>query len=239
MLRAPIIYHGIFASGWFQTLYTSPPAGLLGFFSSLEYHVLVTLPLAVLSATFHWVIPLALTSLAVSLGVCIAAGAQAELPRNKRRYWSRGMVALLFLLQPIVRGWARYEGRLGLPAAPRTARETLDSVALREGHDSLAEACYFGDMGRIKFVTGILERLDKQGWPNKSDTGWSGYDVEVLGSPWAYLRLTTVAEEYPKGKKMIRCRLRPAWSLQARAAFWAARPGNGTWPKRRARTGMN
>jgi GT2 family glycosyltransferase len=222
MLRAPIIYHGIFASGWFQTLYTSPPAGLLGFFSSLEYHVLVTLPLAVLSATFHWAIPLALTSLAVSLGVCIAAGAQAELPRNKRRYWSRGMVALLFLLQPIVRGWARYEGRLGLSAAPHAARETLDSVALREGHDSLNEACYFGDMGRIEFVTGILERLDKQGWPNKSDTGWSGYDVEVLGSPWAHLQLTTVAEEYPKGKKMIRCRLRPAWSLQARAAFWSA-----------------
>src|SRR5882724_9788845 len=222
ILRRPLIYHGLFGSGFFQMLYAPEPAFLLMFCTSLEYHVLVTLPLAVLSATFHWVIPLALTSLAVSLGVCIAAGAQAELPRNKRRYWSRGMVALLFLLQPIVRGWARYEGRLGLPAAPQTARETLDSVALREGHDSLNEACYFGEMGRIEFVTGILERLDKQGWPNKSDTGWSGYDVEVLGSAWAHLRLTTVAEEYSKGKKMIRCRLRPAWSLQARAAFWAA-----------------
>jgi len=132
------------------------------------------------------------------------------------------MVALLFFLQPIVRGWARYEGRLGLPAVPQAARETLDSVALREGDDLLNQACYFGDMGRIEFVTGVLERLDVQGWPNKSDTGWSGYDVEVLGSRWAHLQLTTVAEEYPKGKKMIRCRLRAAWSLQARAVFWSA-----------------
>jgi GT2 family glycosyltransferase len=224
VLRPPIIYHGIFASGWFQTLYTSQPAGLLSFFSSLEYHVLVTLPLLVLSATFHWMLPLALTSLALSLGVCIAAGVQAELPRNKRRYWSRPVVALLFFLQPIVRGWARYGGRLGLRAKPLTARETLDSVVLRESDDALNQVCYFGDskVDRIQFVTSILERLDKQGWPNKSDTGWSGYDLEVLGNRWAHLQLTTATEEYPRSKKMIRCRLRAAWSLQATVAFWSA-----------------
>jgi hypothetical protein len=178
----------------------------------------------VLSATFHWMLPLALTSLALSLGVCIAAGVQAELPRNKRRYWSRPVVALLFFLQPIVRGWARYGGRLGLRAKPLTARETLDSVVLRESDDALNQVCYFGDskVDRIQFVTSILERLDKQGWPNKSDTGWSGYDLEVLGNRWAHLQLTTATEEYPRSKKMIRCRLRAAWSLQATVAFWSA-----------------
>jgi len=36
VLRPPIIYHGIFASGFFQTLYTSPPAGLLSFSAALS-----------------------------------------------------------------------------------------------------------------------------------------------------------------------------------------------------------
>ena len=43
----------------FQTLYASHPVGLLAIFSSLEYHVLVTIPLLVLSSTFHWLWPLA------------------------------------------------------------------------------------------------------------------------------------------------------------------------------------
>ena len=66
--------------------------------TSLEYHVLVNLPLLALSVPFRWLLPLALASVAFSLGVCVVAGAQADLPRNKRRFWSRPMVALLFFL---------------------------------------------------------------------------------------------------------------------------------------------
>lgn len=223
VVRPPIIYHGIFGSGWFQTLYTPPPMGLLSFFSSIEYHVLVTLPLLVLSPTFHWMFPVALTSLGISLGVCIAAGIQSELPAKNRRYWSRPVVALLFFLQPIVRGLARYRGRLGFHAEPQAAaRETLDSVTLRNSHQRLDEVTYFGGVDRIQFVTAVLERLDRRDWPNKSDSGWSGYDLEVFGNRWTHLRLTTAAEEYPQGKKMMRCRLRSAWSLQAKVAFWSA-----------------
>ncbi len=224
VVRQPIIYHGVFGSGWFQTLYTSQPVGLLSFFSSIEYHVLVTLPLFVLSPTFHMMYPLAVTSLGLSLGVCIAAGTQAELPKNKRRWWSRPVVALLFLLQPIVRGWARYQGQLGLQSTPQSAKETLDSVALRSSRHSLKEVCYWGEQSvdRIGYVTSILEQLDKQGWPNKSDIGWSDHDLEVLGNRWVRLELTTVAEDHPRGKRMFRCRLRTAWSLQAKVAFWSA-----------------
>lgn len=223
IVRPPIIYHGVFGSSWFQTLYVSQPAGLLSFFSSLEYHVLVTLPLFILSSSVHWLFPLAITSLLLSLGVCAVAGFQAELPRTKRRWWSRPMVGLLYFLQPIVRGAARYQGQLGLQFAPQTDKETLDSVSLRGSGDPLNEVCYWGDQNvdRIEFVKTILERLDKEGWPNKSDIGWSEYDFEVFGSRWTHLQLTTVAEDYPKNKKMIRCRLIARWSLQAKLAFWS------------------
>ena len=219
VVRAPIIYHGVFGSGWFQTLYTPQPVGLLSFFSSLEYHVLVTLPLLVLSSTFHLLFPLALASLALSLGVCFAAGVQAELPRNKLRWWSRPMVSLLYFLQPIVRGWARYQGQLSMQSTPAAAKESLESVALRGGNHSLDEVCYWGgqEVDRIGFVTSVLARLDQEGWPNKSDIGWSEYDLEVLGSRWTHLQLTTVSEDYPQARKMIHCRTgrsgpsRPRW----------------------------
>jgi GT2 family glycosyltransferase len=224
LLRPPIIYHGIFGSGWFQTMYASQPAGLLGFFSSLEYHVMVTLPLMVLSLNIHQLFPVALTSLLLSLGACLAAGAQAELPRNKRRWWSRPVVGLLYFLQPVVRGLARYQGQLGLTDSTQAARETLDSVSLLNSEHSLEQVSYWGgqSVDRIEFVKGIIEQLDKDGWPNKVDIGWSEFDLEVLGNRWAKLRLTTVAEDHPGGKRMFRCRLRSAWSLQAQITFWTA-----------------
>jgi O-antigen biosynthesis protein len=224
VMRPPIIYHGVFASGFFQTLYTSQAVGVLSLFSSLEYHVLVTLSLFVLSSTFAYLLPVAITSLILSLGVCGVAAAQANLPRNKRRWWSRPVVALLFFLQPIVRGLARYQGRLSLQSATSAARETIDSIALRNSPHLLSEVSYWseGYVDRIEFVRNILRRMDRKGWPNKSDIGWNGYDVEVFGNRWSHLQLTTVAEDHPNNRRLIRCRLKSYWSLWAKMAFWGA-----------------
>ena len=74
LLRPPIIYRGLFASAGFQFLYAAEPAVNLLICTTPEYHVLVTLPLWVLSAIFHPLLPLALASLLLSLGVCLAAG---------------------------------------------------------------------------------------------------------------------------------------------------------------------
>jgi len=101
--RSSMIYHGVFGTAAFQSLYTAEPALGLMLCTSLEYHVLLTLPLMVLSVPFGWMLPLAVTSFAISIGVCTAAAFQADLPRGKRRVWSRPLVALLFFLQPIVR----------------------------------------------------------------------------------------------------------------------------------------
>src|SRR6267142_3229291 len=159
----------------------------------------------------------------MSVVVCVAAGFQAALPKKKICGWSRPLVAMLFLLQPIVRGLARYQGRLNRRRVPLAAQQTLDSVALQHGHLSLRQVQYWAEppINRLEFVTAMLRRLDQQGWPNKSDVGWSEYDVEIYGSRWSQLQLTTVAEEYPQSKRMLRCRLRTRWSLQAKAAFWS------------------
>jgi hypothetical protein len=128
------------------------------------------------------------------------------------------------LLQPIVRGWARYRGRLLGRPAPLAAQQTLDSVALRESRHSLQEVCYWSTepINRLAFVAEILRRLDHRGWPNKSDIGWSDFDVEIYGSHWSTVQLATVIEEHGRKKLLLRCRLRARWSLQAKATFWSA-----------------
>jgi glycosyltransferase involved in cell wall biosynthesis len=222
LIRPPIIYRGPFGSAGFQFLYASEPAFNLMLCTTLEYHVLVTLPLWVLAVVFHHLLPLAATSLLVSLAVCVAAGAQAPLLKDKRRWWSRPLVAMLFLLQPISRGWARYQGRLSLRPTPLATQQTLDSVALREGRRQLDEAGYWAEqrVDRLALVSDILRRLDKLGWPNKTDLGWNEYDVEIYGSRWSNLQLTTAAEDHTYVRQLIRCRLRTRWSLQAKVAFW-------------------
>jgi GT2 family glycosyltransferase len=221
--RPPIIYRGRFGSAGFQSLYATEPAITLMVCTRPEYHMLVTLPLLVLSVTFHHVLPVAITSLLFSVGVCVVAGVQAALPRSKARWWSRPLVALLFFLQPLVRGWARYRGSLLVRQTALAPEQTLDSIALRHSNQSLRQIQYWAEepLDRLAWAANILNRLDKQGWPNKADIGWSAYDVEVYDARWSRLQLTTVAEAQPGGKQMIRCRLRTCWTLRTKMAFWS------------------
>lgn len=221
-VRSPVIYHGLFGSAGFQKIYASEPATTLMLCTSLEYHLFVTLPLWILSGLFHRLLPVAIASLLLPLGVCALAGAQATLPKDKSAWWSRPLIALLFFLQPIVRGFARYRGRLAQPSLKLASQESLDSVALFHGKQSLEETRYWADkrIDRLEYVAAILRRLHERGWPYKSDIGWSEYDIEIYGSHWSRLLLTTVAEDHPQDRQLVRCRLRAVWSFPAKVAFW-------------------
>ena len=219
-----VIYHGVFATGFFQTLYSAPPAWTLMLCTSMEYHVLITLPLLVLSVPFSFLLPVAVISPILSLVICAAAAWQAGLPKSKKKWWSRPLVALLYFLQPIARGWARYQGRLGLQQTPPAAKERLELLRQGDSGESLDQLFFWGDgkIGRIDWVSGIVLRLDQQGWASKTDTGWSEYDVELFGNRWSRLQFTTATEDFAGGKRLFRCRLRAQWSLLAVLAFWTA-----------------
>ncbi|MCC6820529.1 MAG: glycosyltransferase [Verrucomicrobiota bacterium] len=223
LLRPPIIYRGLFGSAPFQSLYASEPALTLMLLTTLEYHILVTLPLWVLSFTFPGLLPLALASLLLSVGVAVAAGVQANLPKGKRRWWSRPLVALLFFLQPIFRGWERHQGRLSSQLRSEPVQETLDSVALRDDPGSLGEVRYWAErrIDRVALLAHVLRELNRRNWPNRSDIGWSEFDVEIYGNRWSHVQLITAAEDHPRGRQLICCQLRARWSWQAKVAFWA------------------
>jgi hypothetical protein len=189
--------------------------------TTLEYHLFVVLPLWVLSVVFHYLLPVAIASLLIPICLCGAAGVQAALPKNRTQWWSRPLVALLFFLQPIVRGWARYQGRLTLRPLTLASQESLDSIALRSSRQPLDEVQYWAEkrMDRLDFVASILRKLEEKSWPHRTDIGWSEFDVEIFGSRWSQLQLTTVTEDHPQNRQMIRCRLRAVPSLTAKIAF--------------------
>lgn len=221
--RAPVIYHGLFGSGFFQSIYAAPPSLLLVVVTSLEFHTLVTLPLLVLGTVLPPLRALGLASFGFSVLMCALAGWQADLPPARRRFWSRPLVALLFFLQPIVRGWARHRGHMRGQQSSLARRENLDSLSL-EGHEpDLAQIRYWTErpLDRMDFLARLLESLDQRGWPNKVDTGWNAHDVEIFGSRWARLELTTASEWHRGGHQMIRCRLRARWTFLGRVLFWS------------------
>ncbi|HXT40322.1 MAG TPA: glycosyltransferase [Candidatus Angelobacter sp.] len=221
-LSRPMVYHGLFGSGFFQKLYTPAPSFALMFCTSLEYHLLINLPLLALSISFHKLAPVALVSVLTSFGVCVVACIQAELPKKKRKFWSRPLVAVLFFLQPVVRGWARYRWRWDIRARPQPRSGAADSDDRIHQSQLVETSCYWSNEGadRYTFLNRILSGLDLGGWQSKWDSGWSAHDVEVFGSRWSRVRLTTVAEELSHNKRFLRCRFKATWSLPALFAFW-------------------
>ncbi|RME94046.1 MAG: glycosyltransferase [Verrucomicrobia bacterium] len=219
----PIIYHGRYGAGLFQTLYGTDASGLLALATSLEYHVLVELPLLVLTVVFRWLWPLAMGAVALPLLVSFLAARQVRLPRRKRRFWSRPVVALLFYLQPIVRGWARYQGRLFLGQTPRRVRLDFRALTEHRPEDERGQLAFLAPAGldRLTFLQTVRTRLETDGWRVRPDAGWSPFDLEIYGSHWSKLQLTTAAEYEPDGRPWIRCRLRTAATLPGRLVFWA------------------
>jgi len=220
IVRRPIIYHGIFATGFFQALYAGPPSMAILWCTSIEYHAILTLPLFILSAPFPFLLPMAIVSLGISLGVCIAAGLQAEL--HKARPWSRAMVASLFFLQPLVRGWARYKARLEMQ--PRAWSAEAPPHGAAERAELLDQFCYWSSnsISRIEFIEELVATLERTNWPHKEDTGWNDYDIEVFGNRWSRVQLTVAMEQLAGDNRIFRWRVKSFWSLAAKLSFWTA-----------------
>ncbi len=217
ILGRSVIYHGIFGSGFFQRLYTPKPTLPPMLCTTLGYHLFINLPLLLLSVYLDFFLPVALASLFLVFGTCAVAAAQARLPRPKQRLWSRPLIALMFFLQPIVRGWARFKWRLRVRG---TRRAQLPDIGL-PGAEVPEILCYWsqGDVDRYRFLHAVQKTLGQHGCGIEVDTGWSGHDLEIAGNDWDRLRLTTVTEELELGRKNFRCRLEVFWPLRTKLLF--------------------
>ncbi len=218
-----VIYHGIFGSGLFQTLYTPEPAGVLAVLTSLEWHVLFTLGGVLLAMMWPALWPLPVLTFLASLSVAAVAAVRVELPPWQRRLWSRPLIGTLYLLQPIVRGWPRYAHRLGRSETPTTARATVRALAHQYEHaSSIYTVNYWNEDGieRIAFLQKLLELLERDKWQASADSGWDEHDVNIHGDRFTKVVVNTVCENHGGDKRLLRARLAARWTLQAKVLLW-------------------
>ncbi len=218
-----VIYHGVFGAGLFQTLYTPEPVSLTFAVTSLEWHVVVTLGGVLLTLFWPALWPLPVLSFLASLLVALLAAARVELPRHQRRIWSRLVVALLYLLQPIVRGWPHYARRLRQRETPTAARAAVRKLAKQYPRLGRVHTLhYWNEEGRerFEFLQRLLDQLDRDRWQARADSGWDEHDVTIYGDRFSRVDVTTVAENHGGAKRLLRCRLQARWTLLAKVAFW-------------------
>ncbi len=221
-LRPNLIYHGTFGSGFFQRLYSAAPSHVVMLLTSLPFYIFVTLPLILLAVSTPLLLVPAVISVVASLGVCVAAAIQADLPREKTRVWSRPLVAGLHFLQPIVRGWVRHTTRLDFRFR-RDPRAVYPSINTSACPPSPQQLCFWNRrcVDRYGFLQRIIQRLHEDGSMFRTDSGWDQHDLQITRNRWTALTLTTVDEYLSEGRIVLRCRIQAGWSLTACLVFFA------------------
>lgn len=113
MASKPIIYHGAFGMGLFQTIY-EPKGSLLGHIPLSFEWMLSALTLGGLGVLSGYFFLLCGLMLLTSLVFAANRAKFARLPQKYDSFGSRAIIALLTLSQPWLRGWVRYKTLLSL-----------------------------------------------------------------------------------------------------------------------------
>ena len=204
----PVIYHGVFGTGLFQCIYPkrySPFAALL---SSLEW-------LAVTLIIFFLSMPTPLASLRliplIMFGLTLAVGlgymAQARIEAKFDSIPARLLLLYLAIVQPWRRAWARYFTWLRGKRTPPAVIETKeDAPHLAVSWVAAGHLAFWSETGleRTHLLVKIEQLLDEEGWKFSLDTGWTNWDMHVFASRWWNLRLLTMTEIYPQGRRLTR-----------------------------------
>jgi O-antigen biosynthesis protein len=232
----PIIHHGVFGTGLFQTIYSAPQVWWPLLVLSIEWWMLalgmlglapVWNPAAMLAragflgdfALSSFANPLLLLPvlmLAATLGVAWLVAGQASPPVHQRRWWSRALIAAMHVAQPVERGWARYKTRfetIVIPEGLHSLRRAWQRRAGRLLGRKQIELWSEDGVSRETLLESLLQSAALQRWFVRVDPGWESHDVRFYGDRWCKSDLVTVTENHGGGKLLTRVRLRPAATL--------------------------
>jgi glycosyltransferase involved in cell wall biosynthesis len=205
-LNRPVIYHGVFGTGLFQCIYPqrySPFAALAG---SLEW-LAVTLFILVLSIPLAGLRLLPLVMFLLTLSVGLAYMAQARIETKYDSFASRLLLLYLAIVQPWGRAWARYFTWLrGRRTPPAVVAAKEDAPHLTVSWAGAGHLAFWSERGieRTHLLDTTQKLLDEEGWKFSLDTGWTTWDVQIFASRWWNLRLRTMTEIYPHGRRLTR-----------------------------------
>jgi GT2 family glycosyltransferase len=210
-LGQDVIYHGLFGTGLFQTIYRRPASMVVMMMTSIEWHLLSAF-VAVLGLAFP---PLMWVALCMFLTPPILSAVAAwQAPKPRHAHWlSKSLIAYLHFRQPISRGWARYSVRLKQKVMRRETSGYRRRHRLPfDPHDRDTLRYWSNENGRLMLLDKILEEIKAAGWKVRVDSGWNGWDMEVYGSRYVKVRITTATEHHHNVGKLTRVRTQPLMS---------------------------
>jgi glycosyltransferase involved in cell wall biosynthesis len=206
-----VIYHGLFGTGLFQSIYRRQASLIAAIMMSVEWHLMAAF-MVVLGFALPPLMWVAVAMFLVPPALACLAAIQVPAPRRSHAM-SRPLIAWLHYRQPITRGWARYSVRLknkvmkaearGFRRPHRLPFDPADTNTLRYWHKQ---------EGRLPLLDQIKQKIATTGWRIRVDSGWNGWDLEVYGSRYVKLQITTATEYHPHAGKLTRIRVRPRMS---------------------------
>ena len=210
LVNSPLIYHGVFGEGLFQSIYPTPRSEVANYLASLEW-VLLTAFVAVLSIGFPDLRIVPYLMFGGTFLVALSYMLQARLEPQFDSVLARLLVAFLAFTQPLVRGWTRYFTWLKYKRTPENvirARETELEEKHTTGGTTNFEFWNEEGHGRERLLAEATRMLEEEGWSYSIDTGWKTWDLQIYGSFWWMVRLRSVTEYHGGPKCLTRATLR-------------------------------
>jgi len=216
--RRPVIYHGVFGRGLFQTLY-EPPASVLAYLPfTLEWNVVAVVLLigAVIAGRHELLASLPLLVAFVAAG---ARASRADLDPHYDGVGSRLLIAILIYLGPLVRSVQRYVHRIH----GATAVERIHFTAVAEPprvqwlrRQFLLD--FWTDTGREKedLLHAVMEFLIPRKYLTAVDQGWADRDVIVHRGVWSHADIKVAVEHHGGSRRLFRVRGRVRETTLAR-----------------------
>jgi glycosyltransferase involved in cell wall biosynthesis len=209
-LNRPIIYHGIFGEGLFQSIYPTPQSEVAAYLSSIEWFALTI---------FLFGLGIFLPALRIvpylmfggTLCVALSYMVRARIEPKFDTVHARLLVMVLAFAQPLVRGWSRYFTWLHFKRTPRSVISTHEHLPEdAETSGRTRRRIYWSEEGKDRhhLLGQIFQLLEEEGWRYSTDTGWNEWDIQIYGNFWWSITLQTVTEYHGGGKCLTRAALR-------------------------------
>ncbi len=209
-----VVYHGVFGSGLFQSMYRPQQSELAGYLSSIEWVVLTVL-LFLCALRFDFLASVPYFMLGGTFAVAVSFMLLAKLEPKCDTIRARLLVMFLAFAQPLVRGWARYFTWLKFKRTPSSVISRDHILGLGPGNRRLLKFWSEEGRGRECLLEECVRGLEEQGWSYSIDTGWQRWDVKVYGNLWWSVVLRTVTEYHggPKCLTRVGLQTRPATTV--------------------------
>jgi GT2 family glycosyltransferase len=209
-INRPIIYHGIFGEGFFQSIYPTPQSEVAAYLGSIEWFALTVFlfGLGIFVPALR-IVPYLMFG--GTLCVAISYMLRARIEPKFDTVAARLLVTFLAFAQPLVRGWSRYFTWLHFKRTPRTVISKHEEMpAGGEFTRGVRNRSYWSEDGKDRhhLLGSIFGLLDEEGWRYSSDTGWNEWDIQIYGNFWWSITLQTVTEYHGGPKCLTRAGLR-------------------------------